>query len=359
MNFCKPQRPRAAVALCTFLVWGQAVADNVVPDDQIVQGNLCVGFDCVNNESFGFDTVRLKENNLRIDFEDTSVDSFPSNDWGIVANDSASGGANYFQIQDRGADGSSATSVFRIDAGANGGVAIGSGATVSGADTVSVGTAGSERRVTNVAAATNGTDAVNLDQMNAGNAATLTTAQAYADAGDAATLTTAQGYADAGDAATLATAQAYADSGDAATLTTAQAYADTGDAATLQSANAYSDSRATATLGSARAYTDSRIDEIQLEYQQFQSDVWERLDRTDDRIDRMGALTTAMAQMTANASGGRSERGRVAVGAGFQNGKEALSIGYGRSVGSRGSLSLGAAFSGSDTSAGVGFGLDL
>ena len=52
---------------------GKAAADQVIPDDLIVQGSLCVGFDCVNNEVFDFDTIRLKENNLRILFHDTSV----------------------------------------------------------------------------------------------------------------------------------------------------------------------------------------------------------------------------------------------------------------------------------------------
>lgn len=75
-------------------------ADQVIPDDLIVQGSICVGFDCVNNESFGFDTIRLKENNLRIKFEDTSVGTFPSNDWQLTANDSASGGSNKFSIED-------------------------------------------------------------------------------------------------------------------------------------------------------------------------------------------------------------------------------------------------------------------
>lgn len=74
--------------------------DQLVPDDQIVQGSVCVGFDCVNNESFGFDTLRLKENNLRIKFEDTSTGAFPSNDWQIIANDNASGGASYLGIDD-------------------------------------------------------------------------------------------------------------------------------------------------------------------------------------------------------------------------------------------------------------------
>ncbi|HEV7516457.1 MAG TPA: hypothetical protein VGR07_09175, partial [Thermoanaerobaculia bacterium] len=46
--------------------------DQVIADDLIVQGSACVGLDCVVNESFGFDTIRLKENNTRIKFDDTS-----------------------------------------------------------------------------------------------------------------------------------------------------------------------------------------------------------------------------------------------------------------------------------------------
>jgi hypothetical protein len=75
-------------------------ADQVIPDDLIVQGSGCFGFDCVNNESFGFDTIRLKENNTRIKFEDTSTGTFPTNDWQLTANDSASGGASKFSIED-------------------------------------------------------------------------------------------------------------------------------------------------------------------------------------------------------------------------------------------------------------------
>jgi hypothetical protein len=60
-----------------------------------------VGLDCVANESFGFDTIRLKENNTRIKFDDTSASAgFPANDWQLTANDSASGGANKFSIED-------------------------------------------------------------------------------------------------------------------------------------------------------------------------------------------------------------------------------------------------------------------
>ena len=78
-----------------------ATKDQVILDDLIVDGSACIGMDCVNGESFGFDTLRLKENNLRIKFQDTSNSaSFPSNDWQLVANDTTNGGANKFSIDD-------------------------------------------------------------------------------------------------------------------------------------------------------------------------------------------------------------------------------------------------------------------
>ena len=89
--------------------------DVVNPDDFIVQGSLCVGLDCVINESFGFDTIRLKENNTRIKFEDTSASAgFPSTDWQLTANDSVSGGANKFSIEDI----TNATVPFTVTGGA-------------------------------------------------------------------------------------------------------------------------------------------------------------------------------------------------------------------------------------------------
>lgn len=101
----------AIMGICT----GAAHADNVINDDLIVQFSTCTGNDCVNGESFGFDTLRLKENNLRIHFDDTSNSaSFPSNDWRIVANDSGNGGASYLAIED-----STAGRIpFRVEAGA-------------------------------------------------------------------------------------------------------------------------------------------------------------------------------------------------------------------------------------------------
>ncbi|HXQ70102.1 MAG TPA: tail fiber domain-containing protein, partial [Pyrinomonadaceae bacterium] len=97
------------------------VFDQVIPDDLIVQGSACVGLDCVNNENFGFDTIRVKENNTRIQFDDTSSSAgFATNNWQIRANDSASGGASFLGIVDQGATANSDTGtiVFAVDAGA-------------------------------------------------------------------------------------------------------------------------------------------------------------------------------------------------------------------------------------------------
>ncbi len=90
----------ALVLGATVLAGGKAAADQVIPDDLIVQGSTCVGLDCVNNELFGFDTLRLKENNTRIKFDDTSTSpGFPADDWQLTANDLPSGGLNKFSIE--------------------------------------------------------------------------------------------------------------------------------------------------------------------------------------------------------------------------------------------------------------------
>jgi len=96
-----------SLATAVFLVFAVgARADVVNADDFVVQGSLAVGIDTVNNESFGFDTIRLKENNTRLSFIDTSTGAgFATNDWTIVANDSGSGGRNYLGFRDKGADG--------------------------------------------------------------------------------------------------------------------------------------------------------------------------------------------------------------------------------------------------------------
>lgn len=85
-----------------FILGGStAFADSVVLDDQIVVGKSCIGQDCINGEAFGFETLKLKENNTRLKFDDTSASaSFPARDWQITANESDNGGLEKFSIED-------------------------------------------------------------------------------------------------------------------------------------------------------------------------------------------------------------------------------------------------------------------
>jgi hypothetical protein len=72
----------------------------LVSEDLIVKGSLAVGDGTPTTPTFGFNTILLTENNLRIRFDDNSTGSFPSNDWTLVANETGSGGANFFAIED-------------------------------------------------------------------------------------------------------------------------------------------------------------------------------------------------------------------------------------------------------------------
>jgi hypothetical protein len=131
--------------------------DVVTADDMIVQGSICAGFDCVNNENFGADTIRLKENNLRIHFDDTSsTGAFPSNDWRLVANDSASGGTSRFSIEDVTAG----LTPFTVEAGAPN-----NNLYVDSTGNIGIGTS---TPVLDLQMTTTDTPAVRLEQTNAG-----------------------------------------------------------------------------------------------------------------------------------------------------------------------------------------------
>lgn len=111
----------SSAAVATISLLGTAVnADQVINDDLIVIGSICAGIDCVNGEDFGFDTLRMKENNTRVQFNDTSAGSFPTNNWQIRANASFSGGPSFLGFVDQGPDGTSETGtiVFSVAAGA-------------------------------------------------------------------------------------------------------------------------------------------------------------------------------------------------------------------------------------------------
>ena len=137
--------------------------DFVIADDLIVQGSACVGLDCVDGESFGFDTIRVKENNTRIQFDDTSTSAgFATNNWQIRANAQGSGGGAFLAFVDQGATGNSETGtiVFEVDAGAPA-----NSLRVSSGGNVGIGTA---TPVLDVHANTTDTPAIRLEQNNSG-----------------------------------------------------------------------------------------------------------------------------------------------------------------------------------------------
>lgn len=139
------------------------VFDQVIADDLIVQGSICAGIDCVNNENFGFDTIRVKENNTRIQFDDTSTSAgFATNNWQIRANSSASGGASFLAFVDQGSTGNSETGtiIFEVDAGAPA-----NSLKVSSSGNVGIGTA---TPVLDVHVNTTDTPAMRLEQNNSG-----------------------------------------------------------------------------------------------------------------------------------------------------------------------------------------------
>ncbi|MGI9281146.1 MAG: hypothetical protein ACR2PX_16190 [Endozoicomonas sp.] len=89
--------PKKIVYLGLLIPLGGSAAV-VKNDDLIVQGNKCVGLDCVNGENFGSDTFKLKENNTGIRFHDTALADGLGQSWNLEANASNNGGQNYFDF---------------------------------------------------------------------------------------------------------------------------------------------------------------------------------------------------------------------------------------------------------------------
>ncbi|MCD9027249.1 YadA-like family protein [Luteimonas sp. BDR2-5] len=176
--------------------------------------------------------------------------------------------------------------------------------------------------VSNVADGVDDMDAVNVRQMQAGNAATLQSANDYTGTREAAVRTD------------MATA----------------------DAATLESANGYTDTVAVRTLASANAYTDSAMAAFNADIDGLRVEMDDRFRHQDRRIDRLAATSGAYAGMAMNTAG-LSGRNRVGVGVGSQGGEQALAVGYQRAIGNRASVSIGGAFGGGEKSlmGGAGF----
>jgi autotransporter adhesin len=177
---------------------------------------------------------------------------------------------------------------------AAGAVALGQGSVADRANTVSVGTAANNRQITNVAAGTQTTDAANLGQVQEA-------------------------------------------------LVTAKTYTDASSQQTLQNANAYTDQKVSsfATTSDVNTLRDQVNDQFHV---------------MDKRVNQVGAMGTAMAQM-AFSTQGINTTNRLGVGVGGYHGEAALSVGYSRQLTPKANVTFGAAVSGNEASGGVGVGI--
>ena len=110
----KPYLRAAALALVALPSFAQA--EVLSEDNPTIRSFLCVGFNCADRDIAGIDDMRIKDNTVRLHFDDASSasGSNPDNDWRIVINDSASGTEEYFAIQDA----TRGPNIFRLSAGA-------------------------------------------------------------------------------------------------------------------------------------------------------------------------------------------------------------------------------------------------
>ena len=186
----------------------------------------------------------------------------------VVGNDNTVSGDNTFVLGNN------------VNTSAKNSVVLGNNSTSTRDNTVSVGASGNERQITNVADATEATDAVNLRQIQTANASTLQ---------------------------------------------------------------------------SSKDYTDTRLSSLESSFTDFSFKTEHRFKEVDKRIDRQGAMTAAMMNMSSSTSGLKGLN-RVGVAAGFQGNEKAVAVGYQRIVSENVSLSIGGAFTEEESSGGAGVG---
>jgi len=101
------------------LLFSTGIVAVVYSEHFTAQGSMCVGFDCINEEDFGADVLRIKENNNRLRLSDETTASGTITTFLLTANDSADEGDDYFQFSyepgDDGVDGSESLLKLKSD----------------------------------------------------------------------------------------------------------------------------------------------------------------------------------------------------------------------------------------------------
>ena len=75
--------------------------NNIYSQDVVMHRNLAVGAGAKPGYDFGDNDLVFANNIVRLFFYDTSVGTFPSEDWTIEINDTANNGRNYFSVFDQ------------------------------------------------------------------------------------------------------------------------------------------------------------------------------------------------------------------------------------------------------------------
>ena len=184
-------------------------------------------------------------------------------------------------------------------------VALGRGSVADEDNVVSVGAGTNTRRITNLAAGASLSDAATVGQAQQISADALVGANAYAD-----------GVANQAGNQALALSRTYADT------------------------------KAAATLTAANAYTDFKVDGFVAQYDN-------RLNKVSDRLDGVGAMSSAMSMMAGNSAGAAAGltnrlsmavggyRGQGAIAAGYTHNTRAISVNLGVSATGRDVMSGG------------------
>lgn len=174
-------------------------------------------------------------------------------------------------------------------------VAIGAGSVADQDNTVSVGNASQQRRITQVADGVAATDAATVGQVTAFTQNAITAAQNYADAGDAQTL---------------------------------------------NSANAYTDQK------TANLVTNDN-------FNAFRDSVNNQFHAVNTRLNRVGAMGSAMAGMAGAIAAAPGTDNRVSAAAGTYGGQGALAVGFARRIPGNGAVLIGGSIAGGGESSGT------
>lgn len=177
MNICS--RSGFSIFLTVFIytiLIAPAWSDIVYNENLIVQGNTCIGFDCITDEVFNSDMFRIKENNLRIVFEDYSAANIDLHSMQMTGNDSADEGMNYFSFDylfDQDGDNNSVTTtpLLRVTSELDGSNQYVSSFTLGKESTetqgaISVGNSGLLRQLKHLAEGIGNTDALMMQVLS-------------------------------------------------------------------------------------------------------------------------------------------------------------------------------------------------